>query len=83
MFLFAIVCYKFARLHSWILIFHQGAIMSSDYVMRGRDNHVLNLNKTLQQASIQDGDTLMIGLLGQCLMHHSFKIPLNLKLTLT
>lgn len=47
-----------------ILIIPQGATVSKDYVMRGRDNHVLNLNKTLKQACVQDGEILMIGLLG-------------------
>lgn len=47
--------------------------------MRGRDNHVLNLNKTLKQACVQDGEILMIGLLGQYLM---FLILNNPKLTL-
>ncbi|XP_050700997.1 ectonucleoside triphosphate diphosphohydrolase 1-like [Eriocheir sinensis] len=42
---------------------NKGATVSKDYVMRGRDSHVLNLNKTLKQANIQDGETLMIGLL--------------------
>uniref|UniRef100_A0A0P4VYV9 Ubiquitin-like domain-containing protein n=1 Tax=Scylla olivacea TaxID=85551 RepID=A0A0P4VYV9_SCYOL len=43
---------------------YKGASVSDKYVMRSRDNHILNLNKTLQQANVEDGDTLMIGLLG-------------------
>lgn len=42
----------------------QDASVASDYVMRGRDNHILNLNKTLKESSIQDGEILMIGNLG-------------------
>lgn len=43
---------------------YKDALVSSEYVMRSRDNHILNLNKTLKQANIEDGETLMIGLLG-------------------
>ncbi|KAG0715841.1 hypothetical protein GWK47_011008 [Chionoecetes opilio] len=42
---------------------HKGASVSAEYVMRNRDNHILSLNKTLRQAGLENGDTLMIGLL--------------------
>ncbi|MPC46015.1 Ectonucleoside triphosphate diphosphohydrolase 1 [Portunus trituberculatus] len=57
-------CLPFKRSDRVTDLVNQGASVSDKYVMRSRDNHILNLNKTLQQANIENGDTLMIGLLG-------------------
>ncbi|XP_045609188.1 ectonucleoside triphosphate diphosphohydrolase 2 isoform X1 [Procambarus clarkii] len=41
---------------------YKGVPADNRYVIRSRDNLVLNPNKTLKQANIQDGETLTIGL---------------------
>ncbi|KAK4311933.1 hypothetical protein Pmani_016599 [Petrolisthes manimaculis] len=42
---------------------YKGVSQTDGYVMRSKDNLVLNPNKTLGQAKVQEGDTLTIGLL--------------------
>lgn len=41
---------------------YKGITANTGYTIRSRDNLVLNPNKTLKQANIQDGETLIIGL---------------------